>query len=647
MMKLQFSKWKLSVNIYIALALSLLIMMFILFISRFIFYWLNMEYFPGISFSHWLRIIRGGIRFDLAAVLYLNLLFIFLMILPFPFRHIPWYQRITKWVFFIMNGLGIVVNCIDFIYFRFTLRRSTTDVLKEFSHEKGKGNFLFTFMIDYWYVVIICAALIALLVFLYNRIQIRKPEIIKPWVYYPTCIVLFPLIIVGLVGGIRGDFKYSTRPITMSNAGEYVSVPGEIPLVLNTPFCLIRTIRQTFYHKEKYFADDAVENIYTPVQQLVSDKPFRPENVVIIILESYGREGVGYYNKDLKNGTYKGYTPFLDSLISVSATCENTFANGRKSIDAMPSILTSIPAGENPFVLTPYASNRIKSLPMILKEKGYQTSFFHGAPNGSMGFKAFVNLIGVDKYFGKDEYNNNADFDGLWGIWDEPFFQYFAHTLDTIRQPFFSTIFSVSSHHPYKVPEKYKGVFPKGDLPIHQCMGYTDMALRKFFQTASTMSWFKHTLFVLTADHATISHFPEYQTSWGYMSIPVVFYHAEDTLLRNAEKTMAQQTDIMPSVLSYLNYSGKIVSFGKSIFTPSNEHFVVNYINGFQLLKDNYLLQFDGQKTSGLYDFIHDRLLQTNLKDKLPVIRDSLELKLKAYIQQYHNRLVEDKMWPG
>ena len=161
------------------------------------------------------------------------------------------------------------------------------------------------------------------------------------------------------------------------------------------------------------------------------------------------------------------------------------------------------------------------------------------------------------------------------------------------------------------------------------------------------MSWFKHTLFVITADHATISHFPEYQTAWGYMSIPVVFYHPEDTLLRQTEKTLAQQTDIMPSVLSYLNYSGKIVSFGKSIFTPSNEHFVVNYINGFQLLKDNYLLQFDGQRTSGLYDYTHDRLLKTNLKDKLPVIRDSLELKLKAYIQQYHNRLVEDKMWPG
>jgi phosphoglycerol transferase MdoB-like AlkP superfamily enzyme len=175
---------------------------------------------------------------------------------------------------------------------------------------------------------------------------------------------------------------------------------------------------------------------------------------------------------------------------------------------------------------------------------------------------------------------------------------------------------------------------------------YTDMALRKFFETASKMSWFKNTLFVLTADHATISNFPEYQTSWGYMSIPIVFYHPGDSLLAKAEKTVAQQTDIMPSVLDYLHYSGKIVSFGKSIFAPADEHFVVNYNNGFQLLKDNYLARFDGQKITGLFDYIHDRLLTTDLKEKMPAISDSMEQKIKAYIQQYHNRLIEDRMRP-
>lgn len=640
------SKWSCTVNIYVALFYRLAVVIFLFFISRFLFYLLNTSYFPGISFGNWMSILAGGFRFDLAAMFYVNGLFILLFAIPLPIRYNPVYQKTAKIVFFITNGLAFAVNCIDFIYYRFTLRRSTLDVLGEFSNEKGVGGFVFRFLLDYWYVVLIYIALIILMVWLYNRAKIRRPAIINPWIYYPAGIVMMALIVAMAVGGIRGDFKYSTRPITMSNAGEYVTNPGEIPLVLNTPFCVIRTAGKRFYREEKFMTPEEAEAVYTPVQELRSDKPFKPDNVVIIILESFGKEGVGFYNKDLKNGTYKGFTPFLDSLFSKSRICWNSFANGRKSIDAMPSVLAGIPAGEIPFVLTPYASNKIKSLPSILGDSGYHTSFFHGAPNGSMGFKAFANLMNIKQYYGKDEYNNDADFDGLWGIWDEPFFQFFAKNLDTIPQPFFSTIFSVSSHHPFKVPKQYEGVFPKGDLPLHETMGYTDMALRKFFATASKMKWFRNTLFVITADHATVSEFPEYQTAWGNLSIPIAFYHAGDSSLAKLDSSVIQQIDIMPSVLSYLGYKGKIVSFGESIFQQPRKNFAASYLGGFQWLQDNYLLQFDGLKASGLFDYQKDRLMKTDLKDQLPAVRDSLEWKMKAFIQQYHNRLIQDRMFP-
>ena len=635
------------VNIYVALLWRLAIVLFLFFISRFLFYALNTLYFPGIDFYRWLKIIKGGFRFDLAALFYVNALFILLQILPLPVRYNAIYQKISYIVFFVTNGIALLVNTIDFIYFRFTLRRSTLSVLDEFANEKGKSNFFLRFIIDYWYVALLYIALIVLLVWLYNRITIKRPELIRPWIYYPSGIIIMALTITMMIGGIRGDFKYSTRPITMSNAGEYVQLPGEIPLVLNTPFCIIRTSRQTFYKKDSYFPDGQVDAVYTPVQKLVSDKPFKYDNVVVIILESFGKDAIGFYNKDLEGGTYKGFTPFLDSLITVSRVGMNSFANGRKSIDALPSILAGIPAGELPFVLTPYASNKIKSLPSILKEKGYNTSFFHGAPNGSMGFKAIMNLMGVEKYYGKDEYNIEDDFDGLWGIWDEPFFQFFAQNLDTIPQPFFSAIFSVSSHHPFKVPEKYQGVFPKGKAPIYECMGYTDMALRKFFATASTKKWFDKTLFVITADHATVSDFPEYQTSMGHISIPIIFYHPADTLIRKIDSTVVQQTDIMPSVLSYLNYSGDIVAFGKNIFDPSHLNTSAGYLNVFHWIQDNYVLEYDAGHTTGLYDYSNDRLMNSDLKNVLMPKRDSMERKLKAFIQQYHNRLLDDRMLPG
>lgn len=634
----------LHTNIYIALVLRLAILLFIFFISRLIFYALNTEYFPDLTTKRWLTILKGGLRFDIAAIFYVNALFILLQILPLPIRYNTVYQKISRAVFFITNGFAFLVNTIDFIYFRFTLRRSTLIVIDEFANEKGKGDFFARFILDYWYVVVIYILLVVCMVWLYNRIKIRKPARINPWVYYPSGIVLMGVSVVIMIGGIRGDYKHSTRPITMSNAGEYVTVPGEVPLVLNTPFCLLRTVRQTFYSKDKFYTDAEVETIYTPVQKITSDKPFRYDNVVIIILESFGKDGVGFYNKWLKDGTYKGYTPFLDSLLSVSRVSMNSFANGRKSIDALPSVLASIPAGELPFVLTPYASNNIKSLPHILNEKGYNTSFFHGAPNGSMGFKALMKLLGVKEYFGKDEYNNNKDFDGLWGIWDEPFFQFFAKTLDTIPQPFCSTIFSVSSHHPFKVPAQYKGVFPKGGKPIYECMAYTDMALQKFFATASTKKWFANTLFVITADHATVSDFPEYETYMGRLSIPILFYKPNDPLLPKIDSSIIQQTDIMPSVLSYLNYSGSIVSFGKNIFDTTHPNTAADFLGTFRWIQDNYVLEYDNGKTSGLYDYTHDRLMHSNLKEVLVPKKDSMERKMKAFIQQYHNRLIDDKL---
>ena len=220
-------------------------------------------------------------------------------------------------------------------------------------------------------------------------------------------------------------------------------------------------------------------------------------------------------NKDLDNGTYKGYTPFLDSLISVSKTFTVSIADGHKSIEAMPSVLASIPSLETPYIISPYANNTIQGLAELLGNKGYYTAFFHGAPNGSMGFDSFSKMAGFQDYYGKDQYPNPEDFDGVWGIWDEPFFKFFEHKLDNFKRPFFVSIFSVSSHHPFKVPEKYEGKFKKGPVPILQTIGYTDMALREFFNAASKEPWFDSTLFVLTADHTNELVHEVYQNDFG------------------------------------------------------------------------------------------------------------------------------------
>jgi len=634
-------------NYYFVFLYRLFVVLVLFFLCRILFFLLNKSLFPGISFSGWLAILHGGWVFDIAAMFYFNALFILLMLLPFPARSNTVYQKVIKYVFFTTNGLAILLNCIDFIYYRFTLRRTTRSVFGEFSHENNMGKLAGRFVLDFWYVALIFVLLIVLMIWLYNRVSIRKPQIPeKKLSFYLKAAIALPLAITLAVGGIRGDFKYSTRPITISNAGEYVSSPNEMYLVLNTPFCIVRTWNVKRLEEMHYYPEEEVGKIYSPVHYPKRDstKPFQKKNVVIFILESWGKESVGAYNKDLDNGTYQGFTPFLDSLMAVSKVYWNSFATGRKSIDAIPSLLAGIPNGQDPFILTPYASDSLHGLPKILRDEGYNTSFFHGAPNGSMGFKALVNLLGVEHYYGKDEYNNDADFDGIWGIWDEPFFQFFEKTINTFKQPFFSTIFSVSSHHPFKLPEQYKGKFRKGPLPVMECISYTDMALRKFFEKASQTDWFKNTVFVISADHATESYHPEYKNEWGDVAIPIVLYSPGDSSFHGLDSGIIQQTDIIPSLLSYMNYDKPFLAFGENVFNKNRINFSVSYTGGYRWIEDDYLLFFDGIKTRSLYNYKKDRLFKENLVDKNPEIVAKLERNLKAFIQQYNNRLIRNQL---
>ncbi|WP_192822362.1 LTA synthase family protein [Rufibacter sp. LB8] len=643
--RFNFSRLRESVHLQLLLALGVAMLLYT--VCRVLFYLFNQGFFLETSFSDLLYLMWGGLRFDLVAVLYTNLLFIVLLLLPFRFRHHPAYQKVAKWVFIVFNSLGLALNCGDLVYYRFTLRRTTGSVVREFGNEDW-GGFATSFLKDFWYVPAIWLALVLVMVWLYNRIQLKKRTAFNPWFYYPWHTTVMVLMVGLCIGAMRGGFRHSTRPITLSNAGEYVERPQEMYIVLNTPFSIIRTINKTSYQKVEYFTDQQAAQLFNPVHLPADSARFTPKNVVIIIWESLGKEAVGAYNKHLENGTYTGYTPFIDSLMGQSKVYWHSFANGRKSIDALPSVLTSIPSIQEPFVLTQYVSNNLPSLPRTLSQKGYHTSFFHGAPNGSMGFDALMNLIGVQHYYGMTEYGKPEDFDGMWGIWDEEFLQFMAGKLNTFKEPFMSTVFTTSSHHPYKVPARYKGKFKKGPFEIFECLGYSDMALRKFFEKASQSPWFKNTLFVITADHsATFTYYPEYQSAVGNFAVPIIFFAPGDAAFRGVEPyRVVQQLDIMPTVLAYLGYDQPFFSFGKSLLAPSQGNFAVSYQGAYQWLENEYFLQFDGTNTLGLYNYQKDKLLKENLKDQLPEVRVALENKVKAFIQQYNNRMLENKLQP-
>ena len=607
-----------------------------------IFIWYNWSSFQGDLAGMIWPMLKGALVFDTAGIMYICALYMLLMMFPFHFKEKLWYYRLTKIILVVMASAGVLMNLVDTVYYPYTGCRSTLQVLTEFSGEGGSqiSAIILKSLADNWYLVLMFIVIVVLLCLL-----IKIPDTLKyrkVYMYYivRTCCLL--LTAVCILAGIRGGLAHNIRPITMSNAYQYVKTPAQAAAILNTPFCFIRTLGNEDMKIPAYYDEEELESIYSPVILPDSTAAFRPMNVVVLILESFGSE----YIEAMNPGTdgIHDCAPFMDSLISHSLVFETSLANGRKSIDAMPSVLSGIPMLKDHLFLTPtIMSKEITGLAKELGTKGYYSAFFHGADNGSMGFQSFSRVIGYNDYFGmedfvkKPEYGGNSVFDGFWAIWDEEFLQYMCDMMGTFKEPFLTSAFTASSHHPYNVPDRYQEKYPtEGNLPIYRGIRYSDHALELFFEKASKQPWFNNTLFVLTADHTNLSEHPDYQSDYGNFRVPVIFYCPSDSL-EGTRKAIAQQSDIFPSILGYLGYDKPVISFGQNLFnTPDSLTWAATFQNGlYSYYAGDYLLQFDGENETGLFAYKSDPTLKRNLKDSQSQTEQEMLKKLKALIQQY------------
>ncbi|MBO4565129.1 MAG: LTA synthase family protein [Bacteroidaceae bacterium] len=609
------------------------------------------------SLSFW-EAFKGCWLFDTSAILYTNALYAVLMLLPFHIKENHLWQSVAKWIYVCINAICIIANLSDAVYFQYTGRRTTASVFDEFSHESNLIGVFGVELLHHWYLVLLGLLLIIGIIILY--VKPHGNLHFKGWKsyvgYYLVQLVCFALYIPITISGMRGGATTAVRPITISNANQYINRPAEAALILNTPFSLIRTINKNVFSDPNYFTREELDTIYNPVHTPPDTLIQRQKNVVLLILESFGREYIGAYNTQLDEGHYGGYTPFVDSLVQHSLTYDYTFGNGRKSVDGMPSILSSIPRFIEPFFLTPASLNEVSGLAGELGKVGYYSAFFHGAENGSMGFEAFAHATGYKDYFGRTEYNQDKrfggddDYDGMWAIWDEEFLQFYALKMSEMKEPFFTTVFTASSHHPYVVPERYHDIYkdePSDDNIMHKCIRYTDHALQLFFETASRQPWYENTLFILTADHTNLSSRQEYQTEMGLVSVPLIFFDPSGQLKPERREGIAQHIDIMPTILNYLGYNRPFVAFGIDLFnTPVEQTWLVGNNNGIYFYaKGDYVILFTESGTlKAIYNFKDDWFMKNNLLGKTGDVEQQMERELKAIIQSYMERMLEDRL---
>ncbi|MBL0342837.1 MAG: sulfatase-like hydrolase/transferase [Bacteroidetes bacterium] len=599
------------------------------------FYLSNFSYFQSASISDTIHAFISGFRFDLIAIVSINALFIFLHLIPGRWFYSRLTQRFLQIIFIIVNVPALLLNSIDMEYFKYQGKRTTSDLFQLFGMGDDMKNTIPQMIRDFWYVLVLFLIFTTLLIIIYNKIKIATPKYdpgkkILSWLLVLPLLLLFFLV-------ARGGFQY--KPLNIMAAAQFTT-PQLVPLVLNTPFTVLKTMGKSIVEEKNYLTNEEALQHFNKDHHFKSTIPFKPLNVVLIILESFSSEYIGALN----NGN--GYTPFLDSLMHQGMTYTNAFANAKKSIDGIPAVIAAMPSlMPASYVSSPYNGNKLKSIAGILKSKGYASSFFHGGNNGTMNFDNFTLLTGFDNYIGRKEYPY-GNYDGHWGVFDEPFYYYFIEKCSAMKQPFVNAFFSLSSHHPYTIPEEDKGRFKKGTLPIHESIGYADYALRQFFEKAKQTKWYNNTLFVITADHTGPSEYAYYNTKSGMFKVPILFFRPGSNLQGWSDR-VTQQTDIVPGILDYLHFDEPFTAFGNSMLDTTLSPFSFNFTGDvYQILDDSLLVQFDGTEIAGCYKYRTDSLLMKDLSNEKTVHQERLVTTLQSVLQQYNHALIRNELTP-
>lgn len=625
--------------------IRLSIMLVLLSLSRWLIYIFNANNFSELNvielFKHYLI----GFRFDIHTLLIFNSPLIILYGLPIRIKYNATYKKTTDIIFIITNSLSIGLNLIDVVYYRYLDKRSSSEIFTFLkSTDDNQANMLVSFISDFWYMFLIFIIFLFCIIYLTKKTRLKETYFTQKKFWYISHGLCFIFLIGASIIGIRGGFQL--RPMTLITATNYTSAQY-IPLIINTPFNIIMSSTSSSINKLNYFNDSEIDSIYVPIHTKLTNNRYiksdnEKQNLVLIILEGIGQEMIGFYNSSCK----QSLTPFLDSLLKQSLSFDG-IANGRRSIEALPSIFAGLPSlMSTDYPSSKYAVNKLDGFGTTLKKHGYSTAFFHGGNNGTMSFNSTSKASGFDDYYGRNEYNNDKDFDGTWGIFDAAFLQYTANKLNEYSEPFAAIIFTLSSHHPYSLPKDYIISDSIGSTPFEKTVYYVDESLRDFFTTISKYEWFDNTLFVITSDHVSPEHkYDSYKNVKGVYQVPLAFYSKEMIDNQQTNET-AQHIDLGISIISALNIEDSIFSFGRNLFDSITQPFYINYLNNvFQFSDGHYLLQSDGENIKAIYDLETDKNIKKNIyKDNddrwLEIDRD-----FKSRLQQYNNRMINNKLY--
>ena len=588
----------------------------------------------------------------------------------------------------------LIFNGIDTGYSQVTAKRSGYELFDILGDD---ANRFAPYIIDNWYIIL---GLAAMGYFIYRWVPIhgQYPDInfrMRPLRGLIATLTFAAICLLGFRGG------FQLRPLRAIDASNFVQ-PEIAPLVTSTPLQIISTWKRNglpnFEFDIQFPANSAItsEPKTSASQHWLFDNstalsPFPMSrtlgggwvqpNIVVIVVESLARDYTGF-----GNGTQ--FTPYLDRLAADPNTLyfPYCYANGTKSIEMVPSIFCGMPSLMSEFYVTSaYASNKVNNAYKLAK--GYKTAFFHGSNNGTMGFQSFLKQTGLQQYHGIDQYPSDLyqrDFDGNWGIFDEPYLQHFIRCMDTMnngKQPVFASVFTLSSHHPYTIPEPYLNKLPGTPETVQHTIAYADIALHKFFETAAKKPWFENTVFVITGDHTSHSDKEYFYSQSGHYEVPFLIYapgidikHINEKpnqseefrnqqlrikkpqtftnpsrnewadIINTATQKTLSQCDIIPTLWNLLGANNPRLGFGRSAFDPNYKGYSTHIDKDlYYIIQYPFVLALDQQ--GKVVDY-HKQLRNNNKAQKLPLVGPQFEwmrATLQCQMKEYSSRIKQNR----
>lgn len=645
---------------------KLFLLLFIsLSIGRFYFFLKYIDAYSKVSLSDLAISFLNGVRFDLSTVSILTGPFILFFFLPRVYRT-RYLARAILTALLVWFIILLAYDFVDILYYGFVQRHLTFEI----ENTINDINILFGIGVKRYFFEFIGFILVLILFILcyvkMARTFLRRSEEsdlsrgVNALIFDLTVFVLIiPVLVLSIRGGVQ------SKPLGVQNAFRNETLELGI-LSLNGLYTTMNSIvvnrngNSTLNRLNSLNIDidqdDMIKMIVSSTRESSErDYPLfrrfhynaaekKPMNVVIFIMESWSAKFVGALNGK------PDVTPFLDELSRDGLLLTNCFANGQRSIEGLSAILGSVSVG-NGMVLGQGGGllnqTRLKTLGEVFKENGYENLFIHGARRGSMGFDGLIKRVGFERSISREDFEiKPTTDDGIWGIFDEYVFLRADREMRRMRSPFFTVIYSLTSHSPYALPSKEFEYFG-ASVPFRDflnVMRYSDHALMKFFKEAEKSPYFKDTLFVIIADHTEGTSTSD--NIYEAHRIPCLLYSPGHLTPGRYDKVVSQ-VDMLSSMIDFLKISTQYTSWGRSIFTPEERMAVLPRGDFFVYVKEPYMILSNIESARALYNFTVDpsrNILDVDGRSRK--IADRLNRELQVYLRFSYKTVMENKVRP-